>query len=120
MTRSKLSLNAWFFILLLSGFVVLGLVFLSHPQWQFRNKFGGTNSAIIPGVILVLLMGAILVFLLRRMGVVSIGHGKLYLLSLRGKRTVEHSQIAFIDLWGRTGSNGWKARTTTGPGRCGY
>lgn len=106
MIRSKLSLDASFFILLLSGFVVLGLVFLSHPRWQFRNKLGGTNSAIIPGVILVLLMGGILVFLLRRMGLVSIGHDKLYLLSLRGKRTVEHAQIASIDLWGRTGSNG--------------
>lgn len=106
MIRSKFSINAWFFSLLPLGFVVLGLVFLTHPQWQFKNKLGGSNSALVPGVILVVGMGAFLFFLLRNMTVLSIDRGKLDLYSFRGKRTIDHNEIQTIDLWGRARVNG--------------
>lgn len=106
MIRSRFSINAWFFTLLLTGFIVLGFVFLTHPQWQFKNKLGGHNSAVVPGIILVAAMGAILFFLLRNMTILSIDRDNLYLYSFRGSRTINHSEIQTIDLWGRTRFNG--------------
>ena len=106
MIRSKLSFAAYFWTLLPASFVTLGIVFLVHPQWRLKNKFGGTNSAIVPGIILVVLMGAILAFLLLQI-VILIGYrDKLCLYSLRGKRRIERGEILSIDLWGRSRFNG--------------
>ena len=106
MIRSKPSLFVYFFTLLLSGFVVLGFTFLLHPQWQFKNKFGGTGSAVVPGIILVVAMGAILCFILLRVVFLRIDNDMLYLTSLRKRRLLARGDIQTIDLWGRKRFNG--------------
>ena len=106
MIRSKFSFRVYFFTLLPASFVTLGIVFLFHPQWQFKNKLGATNSAAVPGIILVVLMGGVLFFVLRQIVILSIDSSRLGLDSIRGRQVLDRADIRQIDLWGRTRFNG--------------
>ncbi|HEY4110031.1 hypothetical protein [Puia sp.] len=40
MGKSRFSLSFYFYALPITGLFLLGLVFLMHPGWEFRNKWG--------------------------------------------------------------------------------
>jgi hypothetical protein len=101
MIKSKFSFFVYLSTLGLSAFIALGVYFVIHPEMQLKNKFGGTNSAVVPGIILIGGMGFFLFCVLKRVFVLRISAGRLSYATLRSKQVLARSDIRSIDPWGR-------------------
>ncbi|HXB09306.1 MAG TPA: hypothetical protein VNW04_19410 [Puia sp.] len=100
MIKSRFSLSFYFYALPISGLFLLGLVFITHAEWQFKNKLGGTNSALLPGLILVVGVGGIAVVLLRKLVMVRIAPEQISLRTLFFWRTISRAEIRSIRILG--------------------
>jgi len=95
-----------FFIVILpcifvAGFFALGLYFLSHPEMRLRNKAGGTNSAIAPGIFLTVCMGTVLFLLLKKIVWLKIERDRLLIRTIFFRRELPLSGIREICLLDR-------------------
>jgi hypothetical protein len=101
MIKSKFSFFVYLSTFGLSGLIMLGAYFLAHPEMQLKNKFGGTNSAVIPGLILAGGAGLMLFLLLRRVYVLKIDPDRLAFSTLFAREILQRKDISSIDPWGR-------------------
>ena len=105
MIRSKFSSFVYGWTLCILPFIFLGVYFLLHPAMRTHNKFGGTNSAIIPGLILVIGMSSILFFVLRTAYTLRIDKDRLFLFYHFTGKTIERTNLRTIRLWDKKGNH---------------
>lgn len=96
MVKSKFSRMVYGYGLLMTGLITLGIVFSLHPEWEFKNKMGTTNSALLPGLILIIGVGGILAFCLRSVIYIRIDPDGILLWSVWSRRTLARSEITGI------------------------
>lgn len=87
--------------ILVGGLFGLGWYFALHPEIRLRNKGGGTDSAMVPGIILIVGTGLVLFVLLKRIVWLKIERDRLLIRRIFFRRELSLSQIQNIQLLDR-------------------